>query len=72
MSIIAEVQVTKSAIKVSASGGNKWGKTFIELQNKDAIISQILKRAIQREAATNNANGSSAVVAVSRCEIGEE
>ena len=53
MSVIAEVQVAKSAIKVSACRGNKIGKTFSEWQNKDAIVSQILKRAIQREAAAS-------------------
>jgi len=72
MSVIAEVQVAKSAIKVSASRGNKMGKALSEWQNKDAIVSQILKRAIQREAAVNYANGSNAVVAISRCEIAEE
>jgi hypothetical protein len=72
MSVIAEVQVTKKAITVSARGGNKMGKALSEWQNKDAIVSQILKRAIQREAATNYAHGSNAVVAISRCEIAEE
>lgn len=72
MSVIAEVQVTKSAIKVAASNGNKFGKTLSEWRSKDIIVSQILKRAIQREAATANVTISSAVVAISRCEITEE
>lgn len=72
MSVIAEVQVSKSAIKVSASRGNKMGKVLSEWQNKDAIVSQILKKAIQREAAANHASGSNSVVAISRCEIAEE
>jgi hypothetical protein len=72
MSIIAEVQVSKSAINVAAKRGNKVGKRLAEYQNKDAIISQILKRAIQREAATNYAGKINSVVAISRCEIAEE
>ncbi|WP_368186513.1 hypothetical protein [Aestuariibius sp. HNIBRBA575] len=72
MSVIAEVQVSKSAIKVAASHGNKMGKTLSEWRSKDVIVSQILKRAIQREAAMANATKSSAVVAISRCEIEEE
>lgn len=72
MSVIAEVQVTKGAIKVAASGGNKMGKALGEWQNKDAIISQVLKLAIQREASTTYRDGSNAVVAISRCEIAEE
>ncbi|MFA8442248.1 hypothetical protein [Yoonia sp.] len=72
MSVIAEVQVTKSAIKVAASHGNKMGKTLSEWRSKDVIVSQILKRAIQREAATTSATKTSAVVAICRCEITEE
>lgn len=70
MSVIAEVQVAKSAIKVTASHGNKMGKTLSEWRSKDVIVSQILKRAVQREAA--NPTTSTAVVAISRCEIAEE
>lgn len=67
-----EVQVAKSALTVSAKGGNKLGKTLTEWQNKDAIVSQILKRALQREAIGGAARRSAKVVVVSRAEVSEE
>ena len=53
VSVLGEVQVHKSDIRVSARGGNSLQKILVEWQNKDAIVSQILKKAIQREASTN-------------------
>lgn len=72
IAVVGEVQVSKSAIKVSAKGGNRLNKAMSEWQNKDAIVSQILKRAIQREATTTIPGKSSSTVAVSRCEVLEE
>lgn len=72
MTIVGEVQVSKSAIKVSAKGGNFLNKTMSEWQNKDAIVSQILKRAIQREATSTIPGKSDSVVAICRCEVLEE
>ena len=67
-----EVQVAKSAIAVSVKGGNKLGKALTEWQNKDAIVSQILKRALQREALGGSARSSASVVVVARAEVSEE
>lgn len=67
-----EVQVARSAIVVSAKGGNRLGKIFSEWQNKDAIVSQILKRALQREVIGGAARASAKVVVISRAEVSEE
>lgn len=72
MAIIGEVQVAKSAIKVVSKRGNRLGKSMSEWTNKDAIVSQVLKRAIQREASVSLNLVSSSAVAISRCEISEE
>lgn len=72
MSVIGEVQVSKKALKVSAKGGNRIGKAMSEWQNKDSIVSLILKRAIQREATTNMSESYGSTVAISRCEIVED
>lgn len=69
MAVIGEVQVSKNAIKVSAKGGNALGKTLTEWQNKDAIVSQVLKLAIQRESSTTRPAATNATVAISRCEF---
>ena len=67
-----EVQIAKSAIAVSAKGGNQLGKALSEWQNKDAIVSQILRRALQREAIGGAARTLAKVVVVSRAEVSEE
>ena len=67
-----EVQVAKAAISVSAKGGNHLGKALAEWQNKDAIVSQILKRALQREALGGAARKTAKVVVVSKVEVSEE
>lgn len=67
-----EVQVAKSAIAVSAKGGNQLGKALSEWQNKDAIVSQIMKRALQREAIGGAARTLAKVIVVSRAEVSEE
>lgn len=72
IAIVGEVQVSKSAFKVLSKRGNRLGKTMSEWQNKDAIVSQILKKAIQREASSNLSNNSTSAVAISRCEVFEE
>ncbi|RVT84557.1 hypothetical protein DXV76_12850 [Rhodobacteraceae bacterium CCMM004] len=72
LEIIGEVQVSKRSLRVSRKGGNKLSRALSEFQNKDAIVSQILKKAIQREAASQSSNHNSPVVVVSRGEISEE
>lgn len=72
MAIIGEVQISKSAIIVSAKGGNRLNKTMVEWRNKDVIVSLILKKAIQREAASSVLGRSSSTVAFSRSEVSEE
>ena len=72
LAVTGEVQVAKSAIKVSAKGGNKLGKALSEWQNKNAIVSQILKRALEREAIGGAARTSANVVVVSRAEVSEK
>lgn len=67
-----EVQVAKSAISVSAKGGNVLGKALTEWQNKDAIVSQIMRRALQREAIGGAARTLAKVIVVSRAEVSEE
>jgi hypothetical protein len=72
ISVVGEVHVSKTAVKVSATGGNFVGKSFSELLNKDAIVSLILKRAVQREASTYLGDRTASTVAVSQCEVWEE
>lgn len=72
IAIVGEVQISKSAMKVSAKGGNRLGKALNEWQNKDAIVSQILKRAIQREATIYLPGRLGSTVVISRCEVMEK
>ena len=72
IAVIGEVQVSKSAFRVSAKAGNKLAKAMSEYQNKDAIVSQVLKKAIQREAAAHIPGRISAVMSVSCSEVLEE
>ena len=72
MAVIGELQVSKSSIKVSAKGGNKVSKSFNQWQNKDAIVSLVLKKALQREAIGSFSKRSSSTVAFSRCEVLED
>ena len=57
--ISAELQIRKSKICVEPTKGNKWGKRFSILRNKDAIIAKVLEKAISRETeqATNRSLG---------------
>lgn len=71
MSVVGEVNVSKSAIKVASTSGNRLGRIMSEWGNKDAIVSQILKRALQREANTGTSTNYRSVVAISRYEISE-
>ncbi len=72
LAIIGEVQVSRSAVKVSAKRGNRLGRSMSEWQNKDAIVSQILRKAIQREANSALNQSTTSAVAISRCEVFEE
>ncbi|WP_172293407.1 hypothetical protein [Pseudoruegeria sp. HB172150] len=72
MVIAGEVQVAKSVIRVSAKGGNRLNRAMNEYQNKDAIVAQILKKAILREAASNVPGRPKSIVAISRSEVSEE
>jgi hypothetical protein len=67
-----EVQIERSAITVTTKGGNKLGKVLSEWQNKDSIVSQILKQALQREAIGGSARTNAKVVVVSKAEVSEE
>lgn len=71
LSVIGEVHVAKSKFSVKAKGGNRLGRTMTEWRNKDAVVGQLLKKAIQREVASNN-SADGEFVAISRCEIVEE
>lgn len=71
MAVAGEVHVSKSSIRVSARKGNRLGKVLQERVNKDAIVGQILKVAIQREISVNGMNRSPSTVAVSRSEVSE-
>ncbi|MBP0481359.1 hypothetical protein [Sagittula salina] len=70
--ITGEVQVSRRSIEVKAKQGNKLNRSMLEWRNKDAIISQILKRAIARESANSLGGRSSSFVAISRSEVVEE
>jgi hypothetical protein len=61
--ISAELQVRKSKISVEPTKGNKWGKRFSILRNKDAIVAKVLEKAFSRETglATNRSFDSSVV-----------
>ncbi len=72
IAVIGEVQVSKRDIKVSAKGGNKTFKAITEWKNKDVIIGQILKLAVQREAATSISRQTNSTVAISRSEVLEQ
>lgn len=72
IAILGEVQVRKSDIKVSARGGNSISKALSEWSNKDAIVSQILKRAIQRQSTHTEAGQSNSTMVISRSECLEE
>ncbi|MFK5981061.1 MAG: hypothetical protein QM488_19495 [Rhizobiaceae bacterium] len=71
MGIIGELHVSKSAFKITAEGGNRIGKTASEWRNKDPIIAQILKRAIQREAAMQAPSSNSSTVTICKTHIFE-
>jgi hypothetical protein len=64
--------VSRSEITVSAAEGNKVGKKLTEWNNKDAIIAQILERALRREAVGGAARCSQKILVVSRAEVAEE
>lgn len=68
LAVAGEIQASKGEISVSAKGGNKWGKDFAVWGNKDAIVGQILKKALERETARAPSN----VFVASRCEVVEE
>ncbi len=72
MTVIGELQVSKSSIKVSAVGGNTMSKSFNQWQNKDSIVALVLKKALQREAISSFSTRSNSTVAVSRCDVLEE
>lgn len=72
VSVLGEVQINKSDIRVSAKGGNSLQKILVEWQNKDAIVSQILKKALQRDASANRAATYSSTMVISRSECLEE
>lgn len=72
LAAVGEVQVARAAIVVSAKHGNKVGRALDEWQNKDAIVSQILKRALQREARSGTESKFASVVVVSKAEVLEE
>lgn len=67
-----EIQVSKSEIRVSVRGGNRLGKRLTEWTNKDAVISQILKRAVQREAVGGQARFDAKVVVIAKAEALED
>ncbi len=68
LAVTGEIHASKGALNVSAKGGNKWGKDFAVWGNKDAVIGQILKKALERE----TVRASSSVFVTSRCEVAEE
>ncbi|MDE4190263.1 hypothetical protein [Phaeobacter gallaeciensis] len=68
LAVTGEVHASKGAINVSAEGGNRWGKDFAVWGNKDAVIGQVLKKALERE----TIRASSSVFVVSRCEVAEQ
>lgn len=72
LAIIGEVQVSKNSVKVTSKGGNRLLKSMTEWQNKDAIVSQILRKAIQREASGVLSARSTSSVVIARCEAYEE
>lgn len=66
--VTGDIQASKGALSVSAKGGNRWGKDFALWSNKDAIVGQILKKALGRETVC----ASSSIIVASRCEVAEE
>ncbi len=72
MTIIGELQISKSAIIVSAKGGNPLFRKMGAKRNKDAIVSLVLKRSIQREAASFYPNRTNSIVVFSRSEMMEQ
>lgn len=68
LAIAGEIHASKAALNVTAHGGNLLGRDFAIWNNKDAIVGQILKRALGRE----NGRPSSSVIVVSLCEVAEE
>lgn len=47
--VSAELQVRRNKISVEPATGNKWGKRFSLLRNKDAIVAKVLQNALSRE-----------------------
>ena len=68
LAVTGEIHASKGAINVSARDGNKWGKDFAVWSNKDAVIGQVLKKALERETVRASSN----VFVASRCEVAEE
>ncbi|AXT33823.1 hypothetical protein D1820_01905 [Phaeobacter sp. LSS9] len=68
LAVTGEIQASKGAVNVLAKGGNKWGKDFAVWGNKDAVIGQVLRKALERETVRT----SSGVFVASRCEVAEE
>jgi len=72
MSVLGEVHVSRSSIKVAANDGNRMGKSLSEWQNKNALVGLLLKKAIQREARSGGKSNSANAVCISRCEVVEK
>lgn len=69
--VTAELQVRKSKVCVEPSSGNKLGKRFSILRNRDAIIGKVLERALAREAEQATTRSLDASVVASRVELEE-
>jgi hypothetical protein len=68
LAVTGEIHASKGSLNVSAKGGNKLGKDFAVWGNKDAVIGQVLKKALERETVRT----SSRIFVASRCEVAEE
>lgn len=72
ISLLGEVQVTKSSLKVRLKGGNFLNKALLESQNRDAIVSQVIRKAIEREASNSDRTNKNSIIVISRSEVLED
>lgn len=70
VSVLGEIVAAKRDFRVKAEG-NRTGAYFAELRNKDAVVAQILLKAVRREASMSG-RGDDAFVTISRCHVEEE
>lgn len=70
--VTAELQVRRSHLRVKPASGDKWGKRFSLIRNKDAVVGLVLQRAIRREAAAATGRELQKTVVVSKVEMLEE